>query len=449
MQNNYFKILGLHVIIGIVIYYSRAIGDLYFFSMVVYLFYRITNAPQSLKPYEVVMACTYVLASEVILRMTNSSLFYEASKYLVIIFCLMGILYKGFQARALLYLFYIVLLIPGIYVSLYLLDISANIRKAVAFNLSGPVCLGVSAMFCYGVSITRKQLGQIINFGIYPLVSTLVYIVMFNPDVSEVITGTGSNYAASGGFGPNQVATVLGLGAFFMTVKFFYYSKTPSERYLDLGLLVLFSFRAIVTFSRGGVFTAIIMMAFFIYLQYRKMDKKNKTKMLVSVFLFLGMAAATWVYSTIETNGFIEKRYANQNARGIEKEDITTGRGALFAREVAEFLENPLFGVGVGRIKDIRFQKTGIHAASHNEMSRIISEHGLLGILAFSILLLAPLFFRFGDRSNVLFFSFYFFWLLTINHSAMRIAAPAFIYGLSLIHVTNDKPRLHRQQAEK
>ena len=79
-------------------------------------------------------------------------------------------------------------------------------------------------------------------------------------------------------------------------------------------------------------------------------------------------------------------------------------------------------------------------------MSRIISEHGSLGVMAFSILLLVPLFFRLKDRSNVLFFSFYLFWFLTINHSSMRIAAPAFIYALSLIHIKDDSSRLHRKQ---
>mgnify|MGYP002376192243 FL=1 len=176
------------------------------------------------------------------------------------------------------------------------------------------------------------------------------------------------------------------------------------------------------------------------------MDKVNKTRMISSVVVFFVIGAATWIISTIQTNGMIEKRYANQNAVGMEKEDITTGRTDLFVAEFEEFLENPLLGVGVGRIKDLRFQETGIHAASHNEMSRIIAEHGFLGILAFSILLLVPLFFRLKDRSNVLFFSFYLFWFLTINHSSMRIAAPAFIYALSLIHIKDETPRLHRKQ---
>ena len=167
------------------------------------------------------------------------------------------------------------------------------------------------------------------------------------------------------------------------------------------------------------------------------------------MILFFMVGSITWILSALQTNGMIEKRYANQNAIGLEKEDISTGRTDLFVEEFNYFLNNPFLGIGVGRVKDLRFQTTGIHAATHNEMSRIIAEHGLLGIFAFLILLLTPLLFRLKDRSNVLFFSFYLFWFLTINHSSMRIAAPAFIYALSLIHIKNETPSLHREQITK
>ncbi|QCE40097.1 O-antigen ligase family protein [Psychroserpens sp. NJDZ02] len=446
MQKNYLKLLGLHVLIGIFIYLSKALGNLYFYGIVFYFLIKIISAKQQLKSLEVVKACAYIVGAEVILRMTNSGPFYEASKYLVILFSVLGLFYNGFNKKAVSYLLYLLLLIPGIYVSLYLLDIGVNIRKAIAFNLSGPTTLGVVALFCFGLKITKKQLKMIINYMLFPLVSTLAYVIMYNPDVASVSTGTGSNFAASGGFGPNQMATVLGLGFFLMTVRFFYFSKTKLLRYIDLAFVLLFAFRAIVTFSRGGVFTAIIMIVAFIFLLYRTMDKTNKNKMLLSVVAFLIIGVATWIISASQTNGMIEKRYANQNAMGQEKSDISTGRGGLFLEEFEEFIDSPFLGVGVGRVKDLRFQKTGIHAASHNEMSRIIAEHGFLGVLAFSILLVVPLFFRMGNRSNVLFFSFYLFWLLTINHSAMRIAAPAFIYALSLLHIIDEKPGLHRQQ---
>ena len=88
--------------------------------------------------------------------------------------------------------------------------------------------------------------------------------------------------------------------------------------------------------------------------------------------------------------------------------------------------------------------ETGIAAASHNEMSRILAEHGLFGAFAFLILLLAPLIYRMKNRSNIFFFSFYFFWLLTINHSAMRIAAPGFIYALCLLNITYENYRFFK-----
>lgn len=447
MSKNYLKIIGLHLLIGILIFRSKSLGNIYFYLIVLYFFSKIISAKKHLKSFEIVKACAYILGAEVILRMTNSGPFYEASKYLLILFSVMGLFYNGFNRKATIYLLYIILLIPSVYVSLYLLDVGVDIKKAIAFNLSGPICLGVSALFCYGVKVTKIQLESIINFCLYPLASTLVYIIFYNPNVAAVATSTGSNFQTSGGFGPNQVSTVLGLGIFLFSVRFFYFSKNKLLKYIDLIFILLFSFRAIVTFSRGGVFTAIAMILVFIFILYRTMDNKNKTRMLVSTVAFLLIAATTWVISSAQTNGMIEKRYANQDARGREKADVSTGRGDLFIGEFDEFVDNPFLGVGVGRVKDLRFQKTGIHAASHNEMSRIIAEHGLLGLFAFLILLIVPLIFRFGNRSNVLFFSFYLFWLLTINHSSMRIAAPAFIYALSLIKIIDEKPSLHRQQA--
>nr|WP_158231466.1 O-antigen ligase family protein [Gaetbulibacter sp. 4G1] len=413
--------------------------------MIIYFFIKIIDAQRKFKALEVLKACAYVLGIEVLLRMTGGVVFYEANKYLVIIFVILGLFYNGFNKKGTLYLLYIILLIPSVYVSLYLLDVGNDIRKAIAFNLSGPVCLGISALYCFGIKVTKSQLESIVNFAIFPLTSTLVYIILYNPNIANIATGTASNFAASGGFGPNQVSTILGLGLFLVTVRFFYFSKTKLIKYLDLLLIVLFSFRAIVTFSRGGVFTAVIMIIAFIFIQYKTMNKKEKNKMLVSTSIFLLIAAITWILSTIQTNGFIEKRYANQNALGQEKKDVTTGRGDLFLMEFEEFKSNPFVGVGVGRVKDLRFQRTGIHAASHNEISRIIAEHGLLGVVAFFTLLFVPLFFRFGNRSNVMFYSFYLFWLLTINHSAMRIAAPAFIYALSLLQVVNEKPLIYRK----
>ncbi|NCP52903.1 MAG: O-antigen ligase family protein, partial [Flavobacteriales bacterium] len=252
----------------------------------------------------------------------------------------------------------------------------------------------------------------------------------------EVVTGTESNFMTSGGFGPNQVATVLGLGIFVIATRFFMSKDLFLHRMIDLLVLGALSFRALITFSRGGVLTAVIMILVFLAIYYLKVNLKVKFRIKASLLMFLLLLFFIWVISSIKTSGFLDKRYANQDAAGREKEDLTTGRTDLLAFEIGEFIDNPFLGIGVGKVKEERLNATGIEAASHNEMSRIIAEHGLLGVLAFLILLITPLVYRLKNKNNLFFYSFYIFWLLTINHSAMRIAAPAFIYGLCLLNIT-------------
>jgi len=56
-----------------------------------------------------------------------------------------------------------------------------------------------------------------------------------------------------------------------------------------------------------------------------------------------------------------------------------------------------------------------------------------------SILFFTPLIYRIKNRKNFYFLSYLAFWFLTINHSSMRLAAPAFIYALSLLDVREEK----------
>tara|TARA_R110002033_G_scaffold38827_7_gene78329 strand:- start:2001 stop:3359 length:1359 start_codon:yes stop_codon:yes gene_type:complete len=437
----YYKLLLFHALLGILIFVFKPLATLYFFVMTVFFSYKILMVSKNKKTFYVLIACAYVVGIEVFLRMNNGTFFYEASKYLVIVFIIMGLVSNSFKNQALIYVVYLLLLIPGIFVAVTDMGFETNIKRAIAFNLSGPICLGISAVFCYKRSIRFKQLKIVLLAFLLPLVSMLVYLFLYTPDLASVITGTESNFATSGGFGPNQVATVLGIGIFVLTVKFFMYKTSFSTRVLDLVLLGLFAFRAIITFSRGGVITAMIMIICFLVLYYWKVNFRTKVRLKKYLLIFLGLMVFTWIFSSIQTGGFIDKRYANEDAAGREKEDVTTGRTDLIAFELNEFIDHPFLGIGVGKVKEVRLDETGVAAASHNEMSRIVAEHGLLGIFAFLILLITPLVFRLHNKSNLLFYSFYLFWLLTINHSAMRIAAPGFIYALCLLNITYEKPQ--------
>lgn len=441
----YHKLILFHIGLGLAVFAFKPLALLYFVFISIFWGYKIINVSQQNRVFYVLLACAYVVGIEVFLRMNEGTFFYEASKYLVIVFILIGMFTTSFNSKGLGYVLYVILLIPSIFVAVSEMGFETNIRKAIAFNLSGPVCLGLAAIYCYGRVVTLNQIKMVLIAVLMPLISMTVYLFLYTPDVQAAITGTESNFATSGGFGPNQVATVLGMGMFVLTTRFFMSKESTLLKIIDLLLLGLLSFRAIVTFSRGGVVTAIIMILCFLMIYYAKVNFKYKRKILLSLTIFLGLAFFTWVFSSIQTGGFIDKRYANQDAAGREKEDISTGRTDLIAFEIKEFIAHPVLGIGVGKIKERRLSETGLLAASHNELSRILAEHGLFGVFAFLILLLAPLLHRIKNKSNIFFYSFYIFWLLTVNHSAMRIAAPAFIYALCLLNIKYEKRPLHRK----
>jgi len=443
----YFKLLIFHIVLAVGVYVFKPLALAYFLCIVVFFSYKILMASKKYKTFYVLFACAYLIGVEVFLRMNNGTIAYEAIKYLVIFFMLIGLITNSFSNKSLIYVVYILLLIPGIFVAVSDMGFETNIRKAIAFNLSGPICLGITAIFCYKRSITFNQMKMVLLALLLPLVSMTFYLFLFTPNLQEAVTGTESNFLTSGGFGPNQVATVLGIGMFVLATRFFMSKERLPYRFIDLFLLGVLTYRALITFSRGGVFTAIIMILFFIAIYYLKVNLKTKFRIKFSLFVFLIMVFFTWAYSSIQTGGFIEKRYANQDAAGREKADVTTGRTDLVAFEFKEFIDNPFLGIGVGKVKEVRLNETGVEAASHNEMSRIVAEHGLLGVFAFLILLITPLLFRLKNKTNLFFYSFYFFWLLTINHSAMRIAASAFIYGLCLLTIKYEEPSIPRKQA--
>lgn len=203
--------------------------------------------------------------------------------------------------------------------------------------------------------------------------------------------------------------------------------------------LAAMTYRGILSFSRGGILTAAIMSIAFLIIYFLFTNLKSKVGSMVKLLGVLGVITFIWTLTMMQTGGLIENRYTNKDALGRDKEDITTGRGDIISTELDAFYEHPFLGVGVGKMKFIRLEETGVKAATHNEVSRMLSEHGLFGILALLILLIAPIVNNPLGIKNIYFYPLLLFWLLTISHSAMRIAAPAFIYGLSLITITREK----------
>lgn len=430
---SYNYLLLIHAIIGLVIFAVPFLSRIYALSITVIGFFIVYRSKN--KNNEVLLVSAYLVGVEVFLRMTGGNFNNEFVKLNVIFFMLLGMIYSNFSTNAFIYWFFLILLIPGVLITSTVINYNVDVKKSLVFNLSGPVCLAISAIYMFKRRILFSDLQNVLIAMGLPIVSTTIYLFLFNPSVKAVVTGTQSNFETSGGFGPNQVSTALGLGMFVFFTQLILFSKSKFAILLNGVLLIFITYRGIVTFSRGGVITAVVMIVCLLFLLYNFSNKKGKNKFVWVFILTALIGIGVWTYSSFQTNGLIEKRYANQDAKGITKKDRLGGREEIMNEELDLFMDNPILGIGAGMGKQIRKEMFGEEAATHNEITRMLSEHGLFGVFGLLILLITPFAVYVNNRQHLYFLSFFVFWLLTINHAAMRTAAPAFVYALSLLSV--------------
>ncbi len=446
-NKTYIGLIVLHLIIGVLIYVAPIFSKLYVALIILVGFlYVIKNKNND---NQVLIVASYQVGVEVFLRMTNGVPSYEFSKYVIIIYMLIGMYYSGVSRNAVAYWLYLILLIPGVIISTQTFSYdNLDLRRTIVFNLSGPVCLGIAALYCYRRNLSFKKLNQLLFFILLPILSTVVYLILYTPStLKNILVTTSSNFNTSGGFGPNQVSTVLGLAMFILFSRIIFETKTVFILVVNLSLILVVSYRGLITFSRGGILTGLMMIIVLYLVTYLSSHGKAKVKLLYIFSFFVFMSVLLWSYSLIQTDGLIEKRYQNKDALGRVKENDFSGREKIASDELDMFYKNPFFGVGTARATDLRNISTGEVTASHDEITRMMAEHGLFGIVALLILGFTPLFLYIDNKQHLYIFSFLIFWFFTINHAAMRTASPAFIYALSLLKISfnEEKYSLHRK----
>ena len=429
----YLNLILFHVGLGLLVFLFPFVSKIYGYAIFIlgplYIIKKQNNNNEAL------MAAAYVVGSEVFLRMTGGNPLYEISKYGVMFFIFIGMYFSGFSRNATPYWVFIMLLIPGVVLSTFVLNFDTDVKNTIAFNISGPACLAVASLYTFKRKISISQMNTILLCMGLPIVTCMTYLIFYTPNIRDVITSTQSNFETSGGFGPNQVATILGLGMFIFFSRIILESHTKYMLIINLIVALNITYRGIVTFSRGGMITGFLMIILLLFFLYAKSNFTGRVKLNYLIILIVLALMATWAYTSFQTGGLIDKRYANQDARGRAKKSQFTGREEVAQGEIEVFLDNPIFGVGVGKGREVRFDKTGDNTLSHDEITRMVAEHGTLGIFGLLILFFTPFFLYIENKFNMYLFCFVAFWFLTINHAAMRTAAPAFIYSLSLLNI--------------
>lgn len=439
----YLNVVLLHVAIGVAVQFIPFISIFLGYGM--YFFWILYIIKKQNRNNEVLIAAAYIVGSEVFLRMTGGNPLYEITKYGVIMFLFIGMYYSGMSKGGIPYWVFLLLLVPGVILSTSVLSFESNIRKAIMFNISGPLCIGIASLYTFRRKISIDDMNDVLLAMGLPIVTCMTYIFIHAPSTREIITGTSSNSAASGGFGPNQVATILGLGMFIFFSRIILCSKTKFQVVINVILAFCIGYRGLVTFSRGGMITGVLMLCLLFLFLYQKSNFNGRVKLSYIMILIGFTLLVGWIFTAAQTSGLINKRYANQNAKGEQKESQFTGREDIATAEIDLFLQNPIFGVGVGRGYELRKISTGDDVLSHDEITRMLAEHGSFGILGLVILIVTPLVLYLENKFNMFLLCFVAFWFLTINHAAMRLAVPAFVYSLSLLNVQLEIP-VKRQQ---
>jgi O-antigen ligase len=368
----------------------------------------------------------YLTGAEVLWRATNAQVFWEFSKYSIILILILATLKfkKNFPLdwKPILYFLALtpsILLIPGF-------D-----RQVISFNLSGPLLLAVSTLFFARLDISWGNLKNMFIALIAPIVGLASLAVADLITNQNIFFINESLRATSIDFGPNQVSAILGLGALSTFLCF----NTQRQRILVRILMILLTIwllaQSVLTFSRGGFWTAVfsIAIATILFLNEKRFRTSSFLAALLSIIV--GYFLVLPVLSDI-TGGMVETRFS----------DIyLTGRDLIVKADLVAFQAHPLLGVGLGQSNqyhEIYFR----YASSHTEYSRILAEHGLLGIVSLLVLLwivLERFFFHQNATSKPYAGSLTLWTLLYMTHSAMRLAAPSFIFGLGSAHFILDE----------
>lgn len=366
----------------------------------------------------------YLSTADVLWRMTKATIPWEYSKYALVLLVLLITIRRpvrvGLAQWASLYFF---LLLPAVVETVQYYGLTDNLRKELSFNLSGPFALAAVVFICSGLEDELPDMGRLLGWMLMPIISTSAIALYSTLTASSLNFSNHANFATSGGYGPNQVSALLGLGAFICLLL----ALNISSGQLRFGMLALGAvllLQTLITFSRGGAFNFAIA-ASLLALHYVRSARARRI-LLVTLIGGIGLTVFLVLPSlNAWTGGSFSTRFTNID---------TTGRKDLAEADLKLFEENFLFGVGAGLSKNARGGafRTGI--ASHTEFTRLLAEHGVLGLLSFGILLLigiqayrlAPTVLAKGWVASLIAWS-----MAEMTHSAMRIAAISFVFGIA------------------
>ncbi len=439
-----------HLALGLVsVFTPFPLIILFYYFLVSSLKY--VNTKQEINP-NLSYIIVYLVSFELLARMSKTFPFlpYELSKYLLSILLFYGI-YIGYN-KGRIGLFMFLLLIPALFY-----DLSGKVTELdLRFNLIGSFNVGLSVWYFYKQKFTEVGLKKLLLFLLLPIISVLSFTFFKTPDFGSIEFNLSANFNTSGGFGSNQVSTVLGLGMLLIFYLLLVNKSITGFKWIDIFLLLSIGLQGLLTFSRGGMIGGIIgvlivlFFTFKLFFNFRKNSYSSSArKIILPIILFLSVS---FILANEISEGNLLLRYQGETAGTLagtkEKtlSTITSNRFDIYEGDLELFFDNLIFGVGAGASKYIRPVANGI--TTHIEFSRLLAEHGFFGMIF--ILLVIACFFKVLFQKTPQIFKGILFALITLAwytsfHAATRTFITPLLMGLSLISIVNVESSIHRK----
>jgi hypothetical protein len=378
----------------------------------------------------------YIAGAEVLWRMTDADVFWEAGKYFTVLVLGIAFLRARSAGRAGLPILYFGLLCMSVPLTFVSPGSASAARQAISFNLSGPLALMVCALYFSKMTLDREKIRRMAWWVILPILGIATLTLSGTLSATSIVFRDESNFITSGGYGPNQVSAILGLGA-GLAFLLFLTGKGAASRWfavlLALGLIGL----SALTFSRGGLYNVVIMAG--LALAHSLRDARRRSAAILAL-LVIGLVGGYLIFPRLNafTGGFLGQRFSSFD---------TTRRQQIAQADLELWYANPQLGVGPGVSGKARIPLLGFYAAPHTEYTRILAEHGSAGLLALLLLLWVAVraYLRAPYLDAQIWVAALLAWpLMEMSHAAMRLVAISFIFGLGLVRwEKRSQPREH------
>ena len=386
-------------------------------------------------PASIAIVAAYVAGAEVLWRMVAAPTPWELGKYLISAIFAISLVRLGRSARwRLLPIVYLLAVLPSIFVVLGDAQIpTTRVIRMASFNLSGPLAVGMSAWFLSHVRVTPEVLRRISLAFITPVIAIAVITLVSTYTATDLSFSDESNLVTSGGYGPNQVSSVLAAGAFLAVVVLLVVRLDLPQRLLWFGVMLLLATQSAMTFSRGGLYSAVGGILLGTPYLLRNPGTRRRLGFVIFAAVLIGGVAILPRLQAL-TTGALTERYSDAeptNRQGLVKDDLRLWGDHL------------LLGVGPGNAKELR---EIVHGSGHTEFTRLLAEHGLLGLVALLSMVAMSVSAAQRGRSSIdrgVAVALLGDSMISMAHAALRISLFGFLFGFAAadFQLTTDPER--------